>query len=462
MILRAGIAALMLPLSFALGQASSPRTSRIVGVVADSVDGTPIRGAEVIASGVAGSVRTDSLGRFTIDSLAPGRYQVGVFHPLLESLGITLATKPFVLGPDSAAIVNLAVPSVPSLVRRYCGAELSESNSAAVTGRVLDPDNDQPDAGAKVSLAWTDISVTKEAGVVRTPHERHAETDSNGFFKICAVPSDLYGTLQAVRGNATTPEIPFAMGGALLAYENLSIANSGSGNRPTGVVTGHILMQSGAPVQKARIDIPMSSVSTVSGEDGSFRFPEVQTGTQLLVAYSIGYTPTNEPVNVTSREPTDVTIVVGNQVNMLDPVLVNARRNNSLEKLGFNARQRASFGHFFTREDIDQRHPNEITDLLKGLSDVNVSYQRGGTVISGRSGAAALGPGNRTCTRLYLDGFGPTDLQAGDLDMLVKPEDVIGLEVYQGGEAPGRFQAGLDGGCLTLVVWTQVRGRPKR
>jgi hypothetical protein len=394
--------------------------------------------------------------------LAPGTYQVGVYHPLLESLGITLATKPFFLGPDSAAIVRLAVPSVPTLVRRYCGPELSESNSAVVTGRVLDPDDDRPIVGAKASLAWTDISVTKEAGVVRTPHERHALTDSNGQFKICAVPSDLYGTLQAVWGNATTPEIPFSMGGALLAYENLSIANNVSERRPTGVVTGHIFTEGGAPVQKARIDIPMSSVTTLSGEDGSFRFPQVLTGTQMLVAYSVGFTPTNGPVNVTSREPTDVTVTLSNKVNILDPVLVNARRSNSLEKLGFNARQHASFGHFFTREDIDHRRPNQITDMLKGLSDVNVSNQPGGTVVSGRRGAAALGPGNRTCTRLYLNGFGPTDLQPGDLDTFVKPEDVIGIEVYQGGEAPGRFQTGLDGGCLTLVVWTQMRARTKR
>jgi len=90
-----------IPLATSLAQ-NGARNSRIVGVVADSVDGVPLQGAEVIASGVATTVKTDSLGRFTIDSLAPGTYQVGVFHPLLESLGITLATKPFVIGPDSA------------------------------------------------------------------------------------------------------------------------------------------------------------------------------------------------------------------------------------------------------------------------------------------------------------------------------------------------------------------------
>ena len=111
-----------IPLASSLAQ-NGARNSRIVGVVADSVDGVPLQGAEVIASGVATTVKTDSLGRFTIDSLAPGTYQVGVFHPLLESLGITLATKPFVIGPDSAGVVALAVPSVPTLVRRYCGSE---------------------------------------------------------------------------------------------------------------------------------------------------------------------------------------------------------------------------------------------------------------------------------------------------------------------------------------------------
>ena len=58
--------AAVLPLTFALAQNGGARNSKIVGVVADSVDATPLQGAEVIASGVATTVRTDSLGRFTL------------------------------------------------------------------------------------------------------------------------------------------------------------------------------------------------------------------------------------------------------------------------------------------------------------------------------------------------------------------------------------------------------------
>ena len=70
---------------------------------------------------MSSTVITDSLGRFTIDSLAPGTYQIGVFHPLLETLGLTLTTRPFTVGRDSTGVANLAIPSVETLASRYCG-----------------------------------------------------------------------------------------------------------------------------------------------------------------------------------------------------------------------------------------------------------------------------------------------------------------------------------------------------
>ena len=72
-------------------QSPAPKTSRIVGIVIDSLHQSGLEGAEVIVSGLASPVTTDSLGRFSVDSLAPGTYQVGVFHPLIESLGLTRA-----------------------------------------------------------------------------------------------------------------------------------------------------------------------------------------------------------------------------------------------------------------------------------------------------------------------------------------------------------------------------------
>lgn len=454
------VAATAIPLTLAVAQNGGARNSRIVGVVADSVDGTPLQGAEVIASGVAGSVKTDSLGRFTIDSLTPGSYQVGVFHPLLESLGITLATQPFVIGPDSAGVVALAVPSVPTLVHRYCGNEQGPATPSAVAGRVLDPDNDAPIPGASVSLVWTDVHVSKETGVVRNPHELHTETNGTGFFKICGLPTDLEGTLQVVHGDIASPEVPVAMNGALLAFQGMSIPDK-PGVRATGIVTGHVMSLAGKPVSGARVEIPVSGVSTITRADGAFYLTGVLTGTQVLVARSLSFATAAEPINVTSREPLDITLTVGDKLNVLDPVLITARRDLALDKAGFSQRKRAGGGHFFTRDDIDKRKPNNITDMMKGLPSVTVTYQRGGTVVGGRSGIMSMYSAPPPCTRVYVDGFEWPDLQPGDLDMFVNPDDVIGLEIYQAGEVPSQFRK-FDRGCLTLVVWTQFRGKAKK
>ncbi|MDB4871893.1 MAG: hypothetical protein JWL97_2897, partial [Gemmatimonadales bacterium] len=84
-------------------------TAMIAGVVVDSLNGRVLVGADVMVQGANATVLTDSLGKFRIDSLQPGTYQIGVFHPLLDTLGLTLATKPFHVGADSASFIVLAV-----------------------------------------------------------------------------------------------------------------------------------------------------------------------------------------------------------------------------------------------------------------------------------------------------------------------------------------------------------------
>ncbi|HXI99080.1 MAG TPA: carboxypeptidase regulatory-like domain-containing protein, partial [Gemmatimonadaceae bacterium] len=83
--------------------------SAISGIVLDSLNGRYLRGADVIIQGAKASLVTDSLGKFKIDSLPPGTYQIGVFHPMLDTLGISLASQPFHVGPDSSSYLVLSV-----------------------------------------------------------------------------------------------------------------------------------------------------------------------------------------------------------------------------------------------------------------------------------------------------------------------------------------------------------------
>jgi hypothetical protein len=328
--------------------------AKIIGAVADSVSGAPLQGAEVLASGVTIPVKTDSLGRFTIEGLPPGTYQVAVYHPLLESLDIRLVTQPFSVGRDSAGIVNLAVPSIRTLVRHYCAGTLSSQTPSVIAGRVIDPDNDQPVSKAKVSVSWQEIFISKTTGVVRSLHEVHAESTGSGFFKLCGLPNDVSGTLQVSRGSVLSPEIPVSINGALLDFQRVYVPEKIE-THGDGVVTGHVLSPEGRPMSGARVEIPMSNASTVTRDDGSFRFVGLPSGTQMLIVRSISYTTVAQPIDISPREPVDVTIHFSEKVAILDTVIVTARRDYALEKAGFDVGKRTGGGYFFSRADVEFR-----------------------------------------------------------------------------------------------------------
>src|SRR4051812_13631706 len=212
---------------------TAPRTGKaqITGVVIDSLDGKYLSDADVFVEHIDAPLHTDSLGRFRIDSLPPGTYQVGVFHPLLDTLGTALATRPFYVGPDSTTYIVLAVPSVATLVNRVCHASENAEAASAVIGHVVDPETLQPVARAEVSIAWTDILLSKETGIRRTPRLIFDTTDNAGAFHICGLPSSLQATLKARRGASETAEIPVSLGDRPieLAARDLLLAADDSG-----------------------------------------------------------------------------------------------------------------------------------------------------------------------------------------------------------------------------------------
>jgi len=437
-------------------QSPAPKTSRIVGIVIDSLHKSGLEGAEVIVSGLASSVTTDSLGRFTVDSLVAGTYQVGVFHPLIESLGLTLASKPFTVGRDSTGVVSLAIPSATTLALRYCGKEVTPAHPAVVAGRVLDPDSDMPVSDAKISLAWVDMVVSKETGVVRTPHQLHADVDSTGFFRFCGLPADLDAVVQGERSGVSTGEVAISTHGSQLTFENLAIASSNENSRK-GSVRGTVVSLENQPVKAARVEAPMWGVAVVTKDDGTFNLEGVPTGTQLIIVRHIGFEVERVTVNVTSRQPIEVRVTLGPSVNVLDPVLVTARANYALDKNGFTARQRTGWGKYFTREDIARRKPYQVSDLLREVPGIRVVRGIAGASIqdAGASARYILGGGRGgSCTRVWVDGFEWRVVDAGDIDTFVQPSDVIGLEVYKAHEAPIQYR-GVDDNCITILMWTR-------
>ena len=431
----------------------------IAGVVLDSLNHRYLSDAEVIVQGAKAALTTDSIGRFQFDSLPPGDYQVGVFHPVLDTLGLSLATKPFHVGPDSVSYVVLAVPSAASIIRTSCKVRPRSQGASAIIGRVEDPETLQPISGAEVSLAWSEVEVSKEIGVRQTPRLVRDTTDASGAYYLCGLPNSLQATLQARRGKSVTAEVPVSLGEAdveLLA-RTLSLSPVDSGTK-TGKasVSGRVILEGGPVGAGSRVELVGTEVVTVTNEKGEFTLNNLPSGTHVLMARHIGYGAETVPVDLTSRQAKNVTIKLPKYVAMMDPVLVTARRNLSLDRVGFSRRQKGGTGYFLGPDRIEKMHANYITDILRHVPGLRVNYTPQGEVITSSRGSTSFN-GNG-CVTFYVDDMPWQSMQPGDVNSFVGGHEVMAVEVYQGPGTPPQYMY-MGGNCTTVLLWTKAKIR---
>ncbi len=431
----------------------------IVGVVIDSLNGRYLSGADVIIEGAKATLVTDSLGKFSIDNLPPGTYQVGIFHPLLDTLGISLATKPFHLGPDSSTAVLLSVPSAATIIRGACSVRPRAQGTSAVIGHVNDPETLQPVMGAEVSIAWSEIEASKQVGLRRTPHVLRDSTDAQGAFKLCGLPSSLQANLQARKGGSVTAEVPILLGDQAteLFARTLLLSRADSGAKTGNArVSGRVILEGAPSNAGSRVEVLGTDVVALTNEKGDFTIQNLPSGSQVLLARHLGFGAEWLPVDLSSREPKRVSIKLPKFVAMMDPVLVTARRNRSLDNIGFNQRKKAGFGRFLGPEQIQAMHPTYVTDILRNVPGLRVSYGPDGETVSSSRGASSLMGGD--CVMYYLDDMPWQSMSPGDINTFVNGSEVVGVEVYQGGNTPPRYSAGMRN-CTTIVLWTKFKIR---
>jgi Carboxypeptidase regulatory-like domain len=434
----------------------------ISGVVVDSLNLRYLPGADVVIEGVDATLSTDSVGRFKIDGLAPGTYQVGVFHPLLDTLGIAVASQPFRVGPDSTTIVILSVPPAAALIRRLCPPRSAYQGHSAVIGHVNDPETLEPVAGAEVSIAWTEVEVSKQVGLLQTSHVLRDTTDAAGAFRLCGVPSSTEAMLRARKAAAVTSEIPISLGDAdaeLFARTLLlSRADSGAtvGN---ATVSGKVVLE-GTPATNAgsRVELVGTNVVALTNDTGEFTMTGLPSGSHVLLARHLGFGAEAVTADLTPREPQKVTIKLSRFVAMMDPVVVTARVNVGLDRVGFNERKkRSGSGYFLGPDKIRDMHPIYLTDILRHLPSLRFTYS-GGNVSRITSRRGPSGSSDRSCVQYFVDDmpWSAALASAGDINSFVNGNEVVAVELYQPGQAPPHYMRGM-GTCITVVIWTRFR-----
>lgn len=412
----------------------------LTGVVVDSVRGGFLSGAAVKVEGTSRFAFTDSLGRYTIDSVPTGSHAVELFHEILDTLGVRVYAPPVDFATGVTVVLDLGIPSPRTVIRSKCRA--SAADAGAVFGVVLDADKEEPLADVEVFVTWTELSISRD-GISYQPHRRSARTDLEGRFKLCYLPVDLSADITAAHGADSTSAVHVAYDRAAFGTATIFLDTPGSrvaadgsaaSPRRNASVRGVVVDSDGKPVAGARVGFASSPDAALTDSAGAFAVEGRRPGTQALVVRRLGYAPAEVIVNLTRRAPREVTVRLAPFVPVLEAVLVQARRDVALERVGFTGRRREGTGRFLTQEQLERRNAFRIEDYLSMLP----SLYRGVTM-------------SDNCVVFWVDGF----KWIGHPDDFMSPQEVAAIEAYTASMAPVQFQ-GQDG-CAVVLIWTKMK-----
>jgi hypothetical protein len=472
----------------ARAQATGPR---LRGRVFDSVASAPLAGArielvsEVDRSRIAYSATSDSLGHFSLPAVARGRYIAGFFHPVLDSLGLALSQRWLDVKKDDGEMgFDLAIPSAERVHQAICAPQPKPKgvldSAGVVMGYVLSAHSLMPQTGATVIAQWTEYTIGRGT-LERQLFSRTATSVPGGWFAVCDVPSAADIVVRAINGTDTSGAIEVRVPGNRLARRTLYVASretlaaaaerdsvvkhalratsDSATDRPAAAVSGTVLngwvrTEDGVPIASAQVRLYGSSITALTNHDGAFVLVGVPGGSQTLVTRALGFVPDERPVDLTD-EHLPVIIGLTSVRRFIDTVHVRAARLDINNIVGFESRRKAGSGRFFSAADIRRLSPRQVTDILRHAPSVQLVSQ-------GLSGFAVRMRGDRNDCQpaLFLDGKQLVRWELADLNSLLHPDEIGGMEIYTPSMTPAEFRT--QDACGTILIWTRPPERLSR
>jgi hypothetical protein len=214
---------------------------------------------------------------------------------------------------------------------------------------------------------------------------------------------------------------------------------------------------SGQPLPGVNLSVEGTAAMATTNDRGEFTLSGLPFGTQTLLARKLGYVPDERPVDVVAFAPSHVEPSLTTMKRVLDTVRVVARKLYAADRNGFLMRQKTGMGHYFSAEQIEQFHPLNTSDLLWRVPGVRVEQGRFDKVARMR----ALYGGDCEPS-IYVDGMRIPHFSASDLDNMVQPDYIEGVEVYNSAvQTPAQFMDPFSS-CGAIIVWTRTSPpRPK-
>ena len=434
------------------------------GIVHDSIAARPLAGAVVQLVGTdtltdfGRTIVSDSTGRFGFDNVPAGRYTVGFFHPMLDSLGLEPIARAVAVIGSAAVQSDLAVPSPGRLRSAICGAPSGAGGGAVLIGSVHDALGRASASGVTVIAEWIELTFGT-GGMTRRMPRRTSITRENGWFSICNVPGPGLLMLMATRGTDSTAMIEVQVPATGFQRRELylgparAVANAGDSTRTMHVGNGRLsgIVQASTdlrPLAAAQVSI-VGGPNTRANARGEWTLTDAPPGTRLLEVRAVGYYPERRAVDIIdSMAPMRVALATFKSV--LDTMKVSATRTLDMNLVGFQERRRSNMGRYLTPSDIAVRQPFVTSEIFRSVPGVFLDR-----TMDAEEKVMMRGIFTDRCEpAIYINGQWMNGLTSGDLDGFIRPNDIAGIEVYRAGQVPAQFQPGL-GGCGSLIFWTK-------
>ena len=445
------------------GAQAAPGTT-VSGVVYDSVGRVPLANADVelaevgVQRTIARRARSDSAGRFEMSDVRPGRYFIGFYHPLLDSLSLELPTRTLEVTADPIR-VSLAVPSLTTIASVLCPSTYKADSTATVIGRVYDAATLGGVAAGTVRIWWREMVVTNTGGLQQRQPRVNAPTADDGGFAFCAVPANMEFGLVAVWEGDSTDVVALTVAPGSVMRRDLFVGRLQSSDSTTRrtVFRGRVHTSDGRPLANASVAIARSGSVARTDETGRFEMSLAPIGTQRVDVRHLGYAATSRVVDFVAGRATSADVTLVSVKQLMDTVRIVAERVYDVDSNGFQKRRKTGLGHYFGPEDVARLHVIHVSDLFYRVPSVRIRGEGLDRIVVMRNFFI-----NGECEpTVYIDGVRVSEMDVSDIDSWVPPEDLAGLEVYNSPErAPMEFTT-LQG-CGALVLWTRRGVRQRR
>lgn len=434
----------------------NPGETLLAGVVFDSVRGRALAGAGVFLWGTDHQTETDSRGRFVFGrGVPPGEYEVSFFHESLDDWDVIPRRVSVLLPSGGETFVELATPSLPTLLARACGDE-----GAVVAGTVRDAGSDLPIPLAQVVVDWS----TPGGGDER----RLTRTDARGWYRVCGVPRNV-----GVAARAQVAEGEWSAATVAAADEDVVIHHLSVGVTGTVRVAGRLVNAlTDEPVRGATVSLLGMERRAASDQEGHFVFEDLPPGFYEVGVLHPDHGAVSDTLTVRDVGEMEFELRVGGAERaigdrdrfQLEPIVVTgAAVERSLT--GFYRRRSQGFGGFLTKAEWEVWDPREVTEIIRRMPSFvvrpNPTYDQmiDGHLDSRRYRIDVTRQSSRSAIQIcpplvFLDGALVGNVRDFDVDQLM----VIGLAAAEAYPSPANMPPifNVNGAeCGVIALWTE-------